>query len=43
VLRVPTIEVYGNIGGVLDAIWATLQEMLSVRTKRHPHQDRHRT
>ena len=43
VLRVPTVEVYGNIAGVLDTIWGTLQEMPSVRGKRHPHPERHRT
>jgi very-short-patch-repair endonuclease len=42
-LRVPTIEVYRNIVGVLDTIWAALQEMPWVRRKRHPHQERHRT
>ena len=42
VLRVPTVEVYGNIAGVLDTIWGMLQEMPSVRGKRHPHPERHR-
>jgi very-short-patch-repair endonuclease len=42
VLRVPTAEVYANISGVADTIWATLQEMPLVRRKRHPHQERHR-
>jgi very-short-patch-repair endonuclease len=43
VLRVPTIAVFDNIAGVVDTIWATLREMLAVRRKRHPHQERHRT
>jgi very-short-patch-repair endonuclease len=43
VLRVPTAEVYGNIAGVVDTIWAAVQEMPLVRAKRHPHQERHRT
>ena len=43
VLRVPTIEVYGNIAGVVDTIWATAQEMPLVRARHHPHQERHRT
>ena len=43
VLRVPTIEVYGNIAGVVDTIWAAVQEMPLVRAKHHPHQERHRT
>jgi very-short-patch-repair endonuclease len=43
VLRVPTVEVLGNITGVVDTIWAALQEMPAVRRKRHPHQERHRT
>jgi len=43
VLRVPTIEVYGNIAGVVDAIWATLRDMPLVRARHHPHQERHRT
>jgi crossover junction endodeoxyribonuclease RuvC/BirA family biotin operon repressor/biotin-[acetyl-CoA-carboxylase] ligase len=34
VLRVPTTEVHANIAGVLDTIWAVLQD--------HPHQQRHR-
>ena len=42
VLRVPTAEVYGNIAGVVDTIWATLQECALARAKRHPHQERHR-
>jgi len=42
VLRVPTGEVYGNIAGVVDTIWAAVQEMPLVRRKRHPHQERHR-
>lgn len=31
VLRVPTTEVYGNVAGVLDTIWAVLQELPSVQ------------
>jgi very-short-patch-repair endonuclease len=30
VLRVPTAEVFGNIVGVVDTIWATLQKMPAV-------------
>jgi very-short-patch-repair endonuclease len=43
VLRVPTVDVYGNIAGVVDTIWAALQEMPLVRRRRHSHQERHRT
>jgi very-short-patch-repair endonuclease len=43
VLRVPNVEVYGNLSGVVDTIWAALQELPSVRVARHPHQERHRT
>ena len=42
VLRVPTIEVYGNITGVLDTIWGALQDVPLAGAARHPHQDRHR-
>jgi very-short-patch-repair endonuclease len=35
VMRVASTDVYGNLGGVLDTIWAALQG--------HPHQERHRT
>jgi very-short-patch-repair endonuclease len=31
VMRVSTAEVYGNVDGVLDTIWATLQEQTSGR------------
>jgi very-short-patch-repair endonuclease len=37
VLRVSSAEVYGNLTGVVDTIWAALQD------KGHPHQERHRT
>ena len=43
VVRVPTSEVRGNIAGVLDTIWAALQERPPVRARGHPHQERHRT
>ena len=43
VLRVPTAEIYGNIAGVLDTIWGTLQETSAAHGKRHPHPERHRT
>jgi very-short-patch-repair endonuclease len=42
ILRVPAVEVFQNIAGVLDTIWAALQEMPTVR-KGHPHPERHRT
>jgi very-short-patch-repair endonuclease len=42
VLRVPTVEVYGNIGGVLDTIWGALQESPADRGRPHPHPERHR-
>jgi hypothetical protein len=35
--------VYGNIAGMVDTIWAALQEMPLVRKKRHPHQEHPRT
>jgi len=34
VMRVPAAEVFGNISGVVDTIWATLQELPSVRVRR---------
>jgi very-short-patch-repair endonuclease len=40
VMRVPNIEVFSNIAGVLDTIWAVLQEMPSARPEGHPHQAR---
>jgi very-short-patch-repair endonuclease len=40
VMRVSTTDVHSNVDGVLDTIWATLQERAS---KPHPHQERHRT
>jgi very-short-patch-repair endonuclease len=44
VVRVPTTEVYDNIAAVLDALWASVRELASVRVPPdHPHQDRHRT
>ena len=42
VMRVPNAEVFSNIAGVVDTIWAALQETPSVRGARHPHQERHR-
>jgi very-short-patch-repair endonuclease len=41
-MRVPNAEVFSNIAGVVDTIWAALQETASVRGVRHPHQERHR-
>jgi very-short-patch-repair endonuclease len=43
VLRVPAAEVFANIAGVIDTIWATLQEEPPMPAASHPHQDRHRT
>ena len=43
VLRIPSIELFGNFEGVVDSIWATLQELPDVHGLRHPHQERHRT
>jgi very-short-patch-repair endonuclease len=43
VMRISTTDVYSNVDGVLDTIWATLQEQPSVRVKPRPHQERHRT
>jgi len=43
VMRVPNTDVFNNITGVLDTIWAALQEAAPVRSKPHPHQERHRT
>src|SRR5262245_60720308 len=40
VMRVSTTDVYSNLAGVLDTIWATLR---GLPTARHPHQERHRT
>jgi very-short-patch-repair endonuclease len=42
VLRVPTIDVYLNLAGVIDTIWGALQEMPAIRGRRHPHPERHR-
>jgi very-short-patch-repair endonuclease len=42
VLRVPTVEVYRNIVGVLDTIWGALQEAPASRDEPHPHPERHR-
>ncbi len=42
VMRVPNAEVFSNIAGVVDTIWAALQERSVVRGSRHPHQERHR-
>jgi very-short-patch-repair endonuclease len=43
VMRVPTTDVYSNLAGVLDTIWATLRDLPPARAARHPHQERHRT
>ena len=43
VTRVSTTDVYTNLAGVLDTIWATLRDLPSARAARHPHQERHRT
>jgi very-short-patch-repair endonuclease len=43
VLRVPTSEVFTNLAGVIDTIWAALQEGQLRPAVPHPHQDRHRT
>jgi very-short-patch-repair endonuclease len=43
VMRVSTTDVYTNLIGVLDTIWAALQETGPARGEHHPHQERHRT
>jgi very-short-patch-repair endonuclease len=43
VLRIPSTDVFCNMGGVVDAIWAELQALPSAPRHRHPHQERHRT
>ena len=43
VMRVSTTDVYSNLAGVLDTIWATLRDLPPARAARHPHQERHRT
>ena len=43
VMRVSTTDVYTNLAGVLDTIWAALRDQPSARPERHPHQERHRT
>jgi very-short-patch-repair endonuclease len=43
VLRVPAIDVFQNLDGVVDTIWAALQEAPDAHASRHPHQERHRT
>ena len=43
VMRVSTTDVYSNLAGVLDTIWAALRDLPPVRVGRHPHQERHRT
>jgi very-short-patch-repair endonuclease len=43
VLRIPSTEVFGNLSGVLDTIWAELQQLPSAPRHGHPHQERHRT
>ncbi len=42
VMRVPTAEVFANIPGVVDTIWAALQEMPSARERRQLQDERHR-
>jgi very-short-patch-repair endonuclease len=42
VMRVANAEVFCNIAGVVDTIWAALRERPLVRDARHPHQERHR-
>jgi very-short-patch-repair endonuclease len=43
VMRVSTTDVYRNLAGVLDTIWAAVRDLPSACTARHPHQERHRT
>ena len=43
VMRVSTTDVYSNLAGVLDTIWAALRDLPPARAARHPHQERHRT
>ncbi len=43
VMRVSTTDVYTNLAGVLDTIWAAVRDLPSARPARHPHQERHRT
>ena len=43
VMRVSTTDVYTNLAGVLDTIWAALRDLPPARAVRHPHQERHRT
>jgi very-short-patch-repair endonuclease len=40
VMRIPSIDVFQNIDGVIDGIWAKLQEMPSARPEGHPHRAR---
>lgn len=42
VMRVSTADVYANIAGVLDTIWAAVQEAPSMRGLRHHRQERQR-
>ena len=42
VIRIPNTEVFHNITGVVDAIWAALQDV-SAHEAGHPLQERHRT
>jgi very-short-patch-repair endonuclease len=39
-VRIPSTDVFQNIDGVMDGIWAVLQETPSVRPQGHPHQAR---
>ena len=43
ILRFPAIDVFQNLEGVVDSIWAALQEAPAGDVSRHPHQERHRT
>ncbi len=40
IIRVPNMEVFSNISGVVDAICVELLAMPSVRSEGHPHQAR---
>jgi very-short-patch-repair endonuclease len=43
VLRVSNTEVFRNLSGVVDTIWAELQALPYAPRHCHPHQERHRT
>jgi very-short-patch-repair endonuclease len=40
IVRVPNAEVFSNIDGVVDTVWAELQAIASARSAGHPHQAR---